>query len=322
MAMANGQAAKCWRLLGACRTVITDAVQRGSLHTLQPTCHAVSLVPSPPAQPIGVQLASGERSYRAACCPSEPPACSPAVGLRVGFFHHPLQCAAGVARGFSADADAAQPAAADAAAQRPPAGEERNEHRVVSAAPRRQQYPVRVANLARNVLKSDIVEFFAHCNVVEDNVRAEYGLGLNYLASWVAFPTEEDRNRALLLNGYYLGTRRVSLQSRNTMEWMVATVHRLAVHSRGRYVLLLNLPELSTNEDVRRYFHGFSLLGNPVTYLSDSNMPNLDAQRFKPGERRHRAVVRFTTPEEAQRAIRQRHRGYIGSSQIRLRLLA
>ena len=40
-----------------------------------------------------------------------------------------------------------------------------------------------------------------------------------------------------------------------------------------------------------------------------------------PSERKYRAVARFNSPEEAQRALRTKHGGFIMCSKIKMRLL-
>lgn len=165
-----------------------------------------------------------------------------------------------------------------------------------------------------------MVEFFADCGITEKDVRHEYGEGLNYLATWVQFPTQEDRDRALQRQGLYLAARRISLHPGEERDWLRATVHRLAVHSKGRYVLVINLPELCTSEDVQRFFQGFDLLGNGVTFMHENRL-GVDLSR-KSSERKYRAVVRFASAEEAQRAIRTCHNGYMHTNQVKLRILA
>eukprot|EP00887_Chlorella_sp_A99_P008012 scaffold12.g8012.t1 len=121
----------------------------------------------------------------------------------------------------------------------------RNRHRASLA-------PLSIHNVSRSVTRNDIASFLAEYGVDPAEVRAQYRWGdFEVERFWVNLPSIKARDRALERHASYLASGR---QGKN---------------GRGRYVLVSNLPESATSEDVLRFFPGYDLHAKSVTFIRD-----------------------------------------------------
>ncbi|KAL4858215.1 hypothetical protein ACK3TF_001700 [Chlorella vulgaris] len=201
----------------------------------------------------------------------------------------------------------------------------------VRVAPRMEQRQARmhaayIYNLSPALLRADVAAFFDGYGLPEDEIRPEFTwkvFGVERF--WLNFGSAVARERAMTRHTAHLGTRRVLMQRATPQEFTRGIYNPLAMSSRGRYILAENLSPTSTSEDLIRFFQGFDLHAKSVTFLREEDRGSAGTSRQHSRgsgpSRSEKAVVRFTSPLEAHRALRERQGGFCGSSQLRLRVL-
>ncbi|CAL8468047.1 g7586 [Coccomyxa elongata] len=216
-----------------------------------------------------------------------------------------------------------------------------------------KRFPVRLTNLTQSVTRSDVARFFTNFNVTENDVRPEFDPHtLETRAWWILFHRDEDRRDAAVLQRRFLGTHRAFIRPIENIGYMIDHLRcPLAMHSRGRTVLVDNI-EISTSlSGILRHFEGYELQGNAATIINagsrmkdDEYHKQTQYEKFKassplqhnalateaPEHQQKkdalarntlRAVVRFATTEEAHRAVRNRNHTYLGNRRVSLRVL-
>ncbi|KAL4432535.1 hypothetical protein ABPG77_000472 [Micractinium sp. CCAP 211/92] len=197
----------------------------------------------------------------------------------------------------------------------------------VAAKPSQKQQPIHPAycyNISPAVLRQDIAAFFDGYNLSETEIRPEYSWGnFEVQRFWLNFASSADRERAMSRHMAYLGTRRLLLRKATPHEFSVGIYNPLAMSSRGRYVLVSNLAATCTSEDVLRFFHGYDLHAKTISFLKSGPEAAGPGRRGAgaSGAAHELAIVRFASPMEARRAVRDRQGGFCGNTQVRLRVL-
>ncbi|EFN55711.1 hypothetical protein CHLNCDRAFT_52363 [Chlorella variabilis] len=200
----------------------------------------------------------------------------------------------------------------------------------VRVAPKHEQrsglmWPAYIYNVSQSLLRQDIAAFFDGYNLPEEEIRPEFSWKHFAVERfWVNFGSPVDRERAMSRHMAYLGTRRVLMRKATATEFGAGVYNPLAMSSRGRYVLVENLAPTTTSEDVIRFFQGYDLHAKSVTFLRENEKAKLSEAGLQHPKARlqpEKAVVRFTSPLEAHRAVRDRQAGFCGNNALRLRVL-
>ncbi|KAK9826673.1 hypothetical protein WJX74_009248 [Apatococcus lobatus] len=193
-------------------------------------------------------------------------------------------------------------------------------------------WPVCITNLNRRVLRKDVHEFLCSngCQVDPKHIRVEFSASLQPAAWWASLPTAKDQHKACELSGSYLGTRRVKIHKASPVSMREAALNPLAMHSRGRFVYMTGVQANVSVEDIKRFLQGFDMMVHPITMLR-SRLPNghiappQGTPIYTPESGRvealSRAILRFTSAEEAQRAVREKSGEPLLNNRALLRVL-
>lgn len=171
-----------------------------------------------------------------------------------------------------------------------------------SGSPAPALWYVKVKRCPRHAVTEDIVDFFQRNGlpVTADDVKPHYRADYSVIVHWLV----RLRSQALVQRARQLGR-----DSDDNMGLFRPSVHLtepgeealdtepLLAHSQGRCVLISNLPPNTASSSVYRLFKDFLLAeGRNLTILPG-----------KMQQSNTRAIVRFATPEEAERAFRMKH---------------
>ncbi|GAB4823540.1 hypothetical protein N2152v2_010586 [Parachlorella kessleri] len=175
-------------------------------------------------------------------------------------------------------------------------------------------WPVSVSNVSRNLTRQDLVDFFEGLKLTPDEVRVEYSDDHRFIVErfWCNFGSRGERDAAVKRHKSYLAARRVFVREARPEEFRRAVYSPLAMSSRGRYVLISNLEQPATSEDVLKFFHGYNLHAKSVTFIREHKGVKSSLGR---------AVVRFDSQEEAFRAVRSKHGSFCLNNAVQLKLL-
>eukprot|EP00884_Botryococcus_braunii_P022716 jgi/Botrbrau1/9128/Bobra.160_3s0005.1 len=188
--------------------------------------------------------------------------------------------------------------------------------------------PLRIKGLGSYSSRRDVLRLLDGFDISGYFTRLEYDQSYRPLAWWVS-TAQDDRREKIIRNCHMIRvgghtakfTRHFPLAMRQNI------FRPLAIGSRERYVLVTDIQENATMEDLLRLFKNFDLSFTPVTIVREEPLEEQQdgVSQVKPFPNAkpssHYAVVRFQTKEEAHRAVRTKNNSFLLNTRIRMRVL-
>lgn len=190
------------------------------------------------------------------------------------------------------------------------------------------QEAVRVANMPRRATANDLLRVLPNTQLQETDVVREYDQQLRPAAWFVMTKEGEQTQKVANADESFVGTRKVRMKAMSGLpEAVKETLQEL---ERGgpieNCVLVTNVPQEATSEDVELLFYGFHLQGD-VLLFQDNWKKEVPAvarvQRNTHPERgaSRRALVRLESPREVYRALLERHNQFVCNRCVQLQPL-
>jgi hypothetical protein len=103
----------------------------------------------------------------------------------------------------------------------------------------------------------------------------------------------------------------------------VDDIHTSVKGFRGQSLLMMQLPTDATSEDVERFFQGYNLAGYSTKFLRvpKETFPRKPSKMSVPPVVERRALVKFATPLESLRALREKQGQFCLDRAIELRFI-
>ncbi|GJP55840.1 hypothetical protein CLOM_g14863 [Closterium sp. NIES-68] len=240
---------------------------------------------------------------------------------------HPAVIAPSLAANAAGTADAA--AAADAADAGVAGGAEKG----FDARPR--PLLVKLLNAPRHALKEEVLRKFHGCGLTSADVFTVLDDRLRTLHWHLEFKSTDAFKKAQAILGAQnrLGSRILRLEEYSSRD------HQVAFHNkhhnpdlwgwRDVSLIMMGLPDDVKTEEIEQFFEDYMLQPPSVYHVRLQHMGVKTPVRLRmKGEMRpiidlveRRAVVRFADQREALRALREKHREFLGDRMVELRLL-
>lgn len=181
----------------------------------------------------------------------------------------------------------------------------------------------RLSNAPKYAFKSDILWFFEGCNLTPDQLVTIYDEKYRQRFLQVEFDSMESfrlAQRVLVRKGR-LGGRYMKLDV--DMRLDVDDIHTSVKGFRGQSLLMMQLPTDATSEDVERFFQGYNLAGYSTKFLRvpKETFPKKPSKMSVPPVVERRALVKFATPLESLRALREKQGQFCLDRAIELRFI-
>ncbi|KAG0577678.1 hypothetical protein M758_5G165700 [Ceratodon purpureus] len=186
----------------------------------------------------------------------------------------------------------------------------------------------RLSNCPKYAFKSDILAYFEGCNFEPHQVVTIYDEKYRQRFIQLEFDNMEGFRQAQRtivrqgrLGGRYL---KLDLESRRYDE---DDIHKIVKPFRGQSLLMMQVPNEANHEDVQRFFEGYNLLSNAVKILTvRKDLPayvgrKINTSPNSPANFERRALVKFSSPLEAARALRAKHGQFCLNKGIDLRFV-
>eukprot|EP00128_Syssomonas_multiformis_P014980 Colp12_sorted_trinity150504_noHs@3152 len=184
---------------------------------------------------------------------------------------------------------------------------------------------VKLKGLPFSATEADIQNFFAGLRIAPNGIHIMYNhQGRPAGDAFVEFVSAEDSAAAMSRNRQHMGSRYIQVIRMSRIDMMAAIGNEYAPMGAygaapsgytastgsGVTVRARGLPFTSTVYDVVQFFDGFNVTADSVSISTNQS-----------GRPSGEAFIVFSSPEEAQRAIRERNRASIGSRYIELFLV-
>ncbi|XP_008417576.1 G-rich sequence factor 1 [Poecilia reticulata] len=171
----------------------------------------------------------------------------------------------------------------------------------------KEVYLVQVKGLLWSCTTQDLLLFFSDCRIRDGEKGIHLTLdrlGRPTGRAFIEMEHEEDVSKALEKHRQYLGPRYVEVYEVTNSD--AEEILQKSAEARGEedVVLLRGLPFSCKEDDVARFFSGFSIAENGITMVTNSR-----------GRNSGQAYVQFSSQEEAKRAL-QKDRELIGHRYI------
>lgn len=187
----------------------------------------------------------------------------------------------------------------------------------------------RLSNCPKYAFKSDILAYFEGCNLQPHQVVTIYDEKYRQRFIQLEFDNLEgfrQAQRAIVrqgrLGGRYL---KLDMESKRADE---DDIHNIVKAFRGQSLLLMQVPNEATVEDVERFFQGYNLAAYSTKFLRvQKDFPTAYSARkvlsnSNPSSNfEMRALVKFSSPLEASRALRAKHGQFCLNKSIDLRFV-
>lgn len=184
----------------------------------------------------------------------------------------------------------------------------------------------RLSNCPKYAFKSDILAYFEGCNLLPHQVVTIYDEKYRQRFIQLEFDQMEGFRQAQRtivrrgrLGGRYL---KLDLESRRYDE---DDIHKVVEPFRGQSLLMMQVPNEANHEDVERFFQGYNVVSNATKTLRvQKELPGYAGKRVNanpksPASSERRALVKFSSPLEASRALRAKHGQFCLNKSIDLR---
>lgn len=187
---------------------------------------------------------------------------------------------------------------------------------------------VRVANMPRRARAEDLLRVLPDTTTKETDVVREYDRQLRPAAWFVLTNDEEEKQKVTNADESFVGTRKVRMKAMADLPANVKeTLQELERDGPVKNcVLVTNVPQEATAEDLEMLFHGFHLQGDVILFQDDWKKEVQAVARvqrnahLERGSSR-RALVRLESEREVYRALLERHNQFVCNRCVQLQPL-
>lgn len=186
----------------------------------------------------------------------------------------------------------------------------------------------RLSNCPKYAFKSDVLAYFEGCNLQPHQLVTIYDEKYRQRFIQLEFDSMESFRQAQRtivrkgrLGGRYL---KLDLEARR---YDNDDIHNVVKDFRGQSLLMMQVPTEATVEDVERFFQGYNLSSFSTRFLRvQKDIPAYAGRKVNlnpnsPANIERRALVKFSSPLEAFRALRAKHGQFCLNKSIDLRFV-